>query len=121
MRHSDEQYVAHPGHPFYGHGVRVLQRWEDQTRNWCLIEDPAHPGFHYQILERWLTVSPPTFASESILQPNHIALPLRALDRLVQMIVAKDQIWRAEDGQVVGRGRDTDLGPTAGGEENAPE
>ncbi len=94
---SAEFYVALPGHPFYGHRVKILQRRISKTYTRCVIEDPAHPEFHYHIPERWLSVSPPPSAPIPVSAQNSVWLPLPALDKMVQMILAMDQTRRARE------------------------
>jgi hypothetical protein len=90
-RKPDERFVILPGHPFYGRRVQVLGRRSSRTYTRCIIEDPAHPGFHYHILERWLSTSPPLARPVPIAAHCPIWLSLPALDRMVQMILTKDQ------------------------------
>jgi hypothetical protein len=86
-RKTNEPYVVLPGHPFYGCPVRVLKH----TAGYCTIEDPAHPEFRYEILTSWLSASPPPPQASSLAMHDPIPLALPALDRLVQIIVLKDQ------------------------------
>src|SRR5271166_4229608 len=55
----EERFVALPGHPWYGRRVQILGRRRTATSIRCIIQDGAHPGFHYQVPERWLLSSPP--------------------------------------------------------------
>ncbi len=82
------RYVTLPGHPFYGSQVTVVGQRTDSTNQRCIIEDPAHPGFHYPIPERWLSNTPPP-KTESLPVQEPVALPLPVLDRMVQMILTK--------------------------------
>jgi hypothetical protein len=84
----EEQYVVLPGHPFYGRRVQVLGRRVSQTCTRCIIEDPAHPGFHYHMFERWLSTSPPP-EPDAVTAQMPIAISLIALDNLVQMMISK--------------------------------
>jgi hypothetical protein len=90
-RKPEEQYVVLPGHPFYGRRVQVLDRRSSRTYTRCIIEDPAHLGFHYHIPERWLSTSPPLPEPVSVAAQHPIWLSLPALDRMVQLILTKDQ------------------------------
>jgi hypothetical protein len=112
---SNEYYVALPGHPFYGRRVKVLQWRSSTTYTRCVIEDPEHRDFHHHIPERWLSVSPPPDLAP-VSGQDPIWLPLPALDRMVQMILAMDQTGRArEDDRPFERGDSTDLGADFGG------
>jgi hypothetical protein len=102
--------VALPGHPFYGCPVRVLKH----TAGYCTIEDPAHPEFRYEILASWLSASPPPPQAPSIAIHDPIVLSLSALDRLVQIIVLKDQQAKdSVDERTSESSRPAHLGPTA--------
>jgi hypothetical protein len=117
IQKSDKYYVTLPGHPFYGRCVKVLQRRTSKTYTRCVIEDPTHPDFHHHISERWLSVSPPPDCVPGFAQ-DPIWLPLPALDRMVQMILAMDQTRRArEDDQPFERGDRTDLDADSSGEQ----
>jgi hypothetical protein len=108
-RKTDEQYVVLPGHPFYGCPVRVLKH----TAGYCTIEDPAHPEFRYEMLASWLSLSPPAPQAPSIATHNPIALSLPALDRLVQIIVLKDQPTKDSANERANESsRPVHLGPT---------
>jgi hypothetical protein len=110
----DEQYVALPGHPFYGRRVQVVGRRVSRTYTRCIIEDPAHPGFHYHIFERWLSTSPPPPEPPPVTAQTPIAISLFALDNLVQMIVTKIPKRRnSDDTPSDERNQPTDLGATA--------
>ena len=82
----DQQYVALPGHPFYGRSVQVVGRRVSRTYTRCIIEDPAHPGFHYHIFERWLSISPPPPEPNVVTAQTPIAISLVALDNLVHNV-----------------------------------
>lgn len=76
----------------------------------CIIEDPAHPGFHYHLSERWLSNTPPPETEPASAQ-TPVRLPMAALDRMVQMILAQQQIWRAvEDEPIEQRNIERHLG-----------
>lgn len=98
------RYVTLPGHPFYGHQVTVVGQRTYSTDQRCIIEDPSHPGFYYHIPERWLSNTPP-LKTESLLVQEPVALPIPALDRMVQMILTKQQIWRAREDEQPGSER----------------
>jgi hypothetical protein len=117
-RKANEQYVVLPGHPFYGCPVRVLKH----TAGYCTIEDPAHPGFRYEMLASWLSASPPPPQAPSIATHDPIPLSLSALDRLVQIIVLKDQQTKdSADERASERGRPAHLGPTTSRTQNPVE
>jgi hypothetical protein len=108
---SQDWFVALPGHPLYSHRVQVTGSRSTKTYTLCAIEDPAHPGFHYQIPERWLSSSAPPPAPTPTPAHGPICLTLPALDRMIQMILIKDQTGRAkEDDQPVERDDCPDLG-----------
>ena len=46
----EEMFVTLPGHPFYGRLVRILGSRKSTGWTRLIIEDPAHPGFHYQLV-----------------------------------------------------------------------
>jgi hypothetical protein len=111
---SEEQFVSLPGHPFYGRQVTILERRTSGTYTRCVIEDPAHLGFHYHIPERWLSTSPPPPEPTRTTAHCPICLPLPALDRMVQIILIKDRTGRARgDDSPDERDRSRDLGKTA--------
>jgi hypothetical protein len=117
-RKKDEQYVVLPGHPFYGCPVRVLKH----TAGYCTIEDPAHPEFRYEILANWLSPNPPPPQALSIATHDPISLSLPALDRLVQIIVLKDQPMKDSANERANEsGRPVHLGPTATRTQNPVE
>jgi len=80
--------VALPGHPLYGQAVLVVRRRTTDTTTHCQIQDPEHPAFCYQILERWLSSESPPAAASSPSSQNAIALSLVALDQFVQLLLA---------------------------------
>ena len=88
-------YIAMPTHPQYGQAVRVIRQFQADHRIWYQIEDVAHPGFSVQILASWLSASP---VSAPVTEPNQafIVLPVSALDKLVQMILSQNQLWRVD-------------------------
>ena len=86
---SEQLYVALPGHPLYGCLVTVIRRRTTDTTTHCLVEDPDHPTFCHQILERWLSPeAPPPAPSRDFSQPV-MALSLVALDRFVQLLLTQ--------------------------------
>lgn len=88
---SDERYVILPGHPFYGQCFKVVSRRDHKTYVRCVIENPKQPGFHYHIMERWLSATPPTLP----VKPSFvITLEPVALDKMVQMVLAIKQRGR---------------------------
>jgi hypothetical protein len=82
-------YVVLPGHPLYGRCVPIVRRRTTATATHCLIADPDHPTFCYQILARWLSTQPPPPAVPSAAAPRALVVSLVALDRLVRFIGAK--------------------------------
>ena len=105
-----------PGHPFYGLRVRVVGRRASKTYSLCVIEDPQHPGFHYQLSERWLAKSPPPPEPVPGSEIEFLALPLSVLDKMVQMILIRNPRRKeTEDDSSAQGGNRTDLGahPTA--------
>ncbi len=81
-------YVALPGHPLYGQAVLVVRRRTTNATPHCQVQDPKHPEFCYQILERWLSSEPPPAAACSPSSQRAIALSLVALDQFVQLLLA---------------------------------
>jgi hypothetical protein len=117
-RKTNEQYVVLPGHPFYGCPVRVLKH----TAGYCTIEDPAHPEFRYEMLVSWLSASPPPPQAPSIAMHDPIPLLLSALDRLVQIIVLKDQQMKDSANERASESsRPVRLGPTTTRTQNSVE
>jgi hypothetical protein len=118
---SEESFVVLPSHPFYGCRVRVISKQEAKTYTLCVIEDPRHAGFHYQLNQRWLAHDPPN--NKPVPDKNEqksISLPLPALDKMVQMILIKNRKGRdRKDDSSIGEGNGTDLGQTAEAEQNA--
>jgi len=56
-----QKYVVLPHHPLYGCLVTIIRRQVATTYVKCTIENPAHPGFRYQIREYWLSsIQPPS-------------------------------------------------------------
>ena len=89
---SEQRYVALPGHPLYGQVVSILRRRTTETTTHCLVEDPQHPTFCYQILERWLCTAPPPLAPSRGAAERAITLSLIALDRFVQLLLAQQSL-----------------------------
>jgi hypothetical protein len=117
-RKTNEHYVVLPGHPFYGCPVRVLKH----TAGYCTIENSAHPGFRYEMLASWLSASPPPPQAPSMATHDPIALSLPALDRLVQIIVLKDQATKdSADERANESSRPVHLGPAATRTQNPVE
>ena len=71
------------------------ESFKQTTKAWCLIEDLSHPGFQIQIQTHWLSSTRPSEAQPQTKQ-SPIILPLSALDKLVQMILSKNQLWRVD-------------------------
>jgi hypothetical protein len=118
---SEEQYVVLPGHPFYGRSVRVVARRTARTYTLCVIEDPEHPGFHHHIYDSWLSTSPPP-EPVPVSGQESLALPLPALDKMIQMILIKDTRGRdREDDSSVEDGSGEDLGANTASEQKATE
>ncbi len=82
-------YVGLPGHPLYGRCVLIVRRRTTATATHCLIADPDHPTFCYQILERWLSTQSPPPAVPPAAAPRALVVSLVALDRLVRLVWAK--------------------------------
>jgi hypothetical protein len=107
---SEEQYVILPGHPFYGRSVRVVARRTARTYTLCVIEDPGHPGFHHHLYASWLSTSPPP-EPVPVSGQESLALPLPALDKMIQMILVKNRRGRdREDDSSIEGGSGGDLG-----------
>lgn len=118
---GERRYIALPAHPDYGRPVRVIQQVEEEEQRWCLIEDPAHPGFHYQMLASWLSACPPGVAKPAT-EDNQLVLPLSALDKLVQMLLSKNQQWRADQNdRVCERPQRAAVGATSARSQNTTE
>ena len=94
---SEQLYVALPGHPLYGRLVSILRRRTTDTATHCLVEDPHHPTFCHQILERWLCAEPPPPAVLPNAAQRAIALSLVALDRLVQLVLAQQLLLQVDE------------------------
>jgi len=70
--------------------VSIIRQCTTATATHCLIEDPDHPPFCYQILKQWLSIQPPPLAIPSPAAPRQLSsISLVALDRLVQLLRAK--------------------------------
>jgi len=110
-----------PGHPFYGRSVRVVARRTARTYTLCVIEDPEHPGFHHHLYNSWLSTSPPP-EPVSVSGQESLALPLSALDKMIQMILIKNRRGRdrENDSSVEGESR-KDLGADPASEQKATE
>jgi len=92
---SDKRYVTLVGHPWYGQPVRVVAYRGGQQERYGLIEDPAHPGFHTSLLEQWLSTSQPPAQPPPTPAGQPVCLSLRALDKMVQLILTQNQFWKA--------------------------
>ena len=90
------KYFAYPGHPLYGRQVTVVGHRTTKTEIRCVIEDLERPGFHYQIPARWLSDQPPPQNKTASAQ-DPLVLPIAAFDRMVQLILTKQPIWRDEE------------------------
>ena len=114
--HAEEgMYVSLPGHPLCGQRVRVTKYERAAKAHFCLIQDPLHPDFQYQIKATWLSDSPPLFVSSEELRRSAVALAVVALDRMVQRVLVHRPEWRIEqDEQSVQSGSRPDLGTAAG-------
>ena len=99
--------------------MSIVGRRTTDTATHCRVEDPQHPTFCYQILERWLCPEPPPPAVAPEACPRAIALPLVALDRLVQLLLAQQlpQADEAHEGPT-GDSHDVDLATHAGDPES---
>jgi len=114
-------YIVLPSHPNFGQPVRIIQQLEKGGQPWYLIEDLSHPGFHRQMLAHWLSPKP---VSETTAQeePDTLVLSLSALDKLVQMILRKNQRWRAEKNEPTSEQRAcTDVVTTTSRKQNTAE
>src|SRR5579875_1934244 len=85
-----QKYVVLPHHPLYGCLVTILRRQVATTYVKCTVEDPAHPGFRYQIREYWLSSSAPPLPPISPTPEQVVCLPLSALDKMVQKLLTTD-------------------------------
>ena len=86
-----------PGHPLYGKRVIIRQRRSSQTAIYCLIEDPDHPPFNYQLSQRWLHSEPPPEQASISPCPQAVAVSLVALDQLCQLLLVYDSISTIKD------------------------
>ena len=91
------KYVVLPHHPLYGCLVTILRRQVATTYVKCTIEDPAHPGFCYQIREYWLSSCAPPLPPISPMPEKAVCLPLSALDKMVQRLSATPYFRRIMD------------------------
>jgi hypothetical protein len=94
---STQKYVVLPHHPLYGRQVTILKRQVATTYVKCTIEDPAHPGFCYQIREYWLSSNAPPLPPISPTPDQAICLPLAALDKMVQKLLTQPYFRRITD------------------------
>ena len=62
-----------------------------------MIEDVLHKGFHYEISECWLSLVPPPPKITLLKANTPVYISISALDKMVQMILTKQQIWRAKE------------------------
>ena len=92
-----QKYVVLPHHPLYGCLVNIIKRQVATTYVKCTIEDPAHPGFRYQIREHWLSCSQPPPLPISPTLKQAICLPLFALDTMVQKLLTTPYFRRITD------------------------
>jgi hypothetical protein len=100
--------------------VRVVGQRVYNTYTICVIEDPEHPGFHYQLFERWLATSPPPPEPVPGSEKESLALPLSVLDKMVQMILIKNSRGKeTEDDSSAQGGNGTDLGANPTAEQDA--
>ena len=83
--HSGEFYINLPGHPLYGHRVKLTHYEPAATARYCLIENTIFPDFHYQIKATWLSTTPPLPISPSEFRQSSIWIALPALDRMVKI------------------------------------
>jgi len=96
--------------------VRVVGQRVYKAYTICVIEDPKHPGFHYQLFEPWLATSPPPPGPAPGSEKESLTLPLSVLDKMVQMILIRNPRRKeTEDDSSAQGGNRTDLGahPTA--------
>jgi hypothetical protein len=82
-----QKYVVLPHHPLYGCLVTIIRRQVATTYVKCTIENPAHPGFRYQIREYWLSSIQPPSLPISPTSDEAVCLPLPALDKMVQRLL----------------------------------
>ncbi len=94
---TTQKYVVLPHHPLYGRLVTIRRRQVATTYVKCAIEDPAYPGFCYQIREYWLSSSAPAPLPISPTPEQAVCLPLCALDKMVQRLSATTYFRRIMD------------------------
>src|SRR5437660_1146920 len=94
---NTQKYVVLPHHPLYGRQVTILKRQVATTYVKCTIEDPAHPGFCYQIREYWLSSSVPPSPPISPTPEEAVCLPLISLDKMVQRLLTTPYFRRIMD------------------------
>lgn len=112
-----QKYVVLPQHPLYGCLVSIIRRQVATTYVKCTIEDPAHPGFRYQIREHWLSSSPPPPLPISPTPEEAICLPLSALDTMVQRLLTTPYFRRIKDDEHICHAHDVSQslsGPASG-------
>jgi hypothetical protein len=78
----------------YGVRVRVLSERQSATYIRCVIADPDHPSFHYHIHQRWLSATAPVPLAAATPPNSSVIVPLAALDKLVQLILVRQQLRR---------------------------
>jgi len=110
---GETRYIAWPSHPQFGSAVRVFRQFQADNQTWCLLEDLSHPGFQIQIKAQWLSSTRPSEPQPQAKQ-SPIILPLSALDKLVQMILSKNQLWRVDkDDEAIAQSESTPVASTA--------
>lgn len=120
MLTSVQHFIALPGHPLYGQPVGVITYHTIKREIYALLEDPTHPGFHYQIQATWLSITPPLPEKDPIPEQEPIALSLVALDKMVQTIMNKNHLWRTDENDYANTPNErSDLGTASPGEEGA--
>jgi hypothetical protein len=77
--------------------VSILRCRTTETTTYCLVEDPQHPTFCYQILKRWLCTDPPPPAPSHDAAEQAITLSLIALDRFVQLLLTQQSLLADEN------------------------
>ena len=74
--------------------MRIIRRRLLKSGVRCIVEDDMHKNFHYEIPECWLSKTPQL---PKAMVNTSIYISLVALDNMVQMILTKQQIRRAEE------------------------
>ncbi len=118
---SDFQYVTQPGHPMYGKKVRVLEKRQSRTYTRCVIADPHHPSFHYHLNQRWLSATAPVSYAPATAPNAAIAVPLAALDKLVQLVLNRQQLRRTSHHATTALPTQSDLAADSQGQEEPVE